>query len=317
MCSNKTTKQILDDNWVDIVKQVNSKVKVAAIAKSYKISPQSIFARLKSKKLPEAFSTTPSTEVRRTVMISMVVLPKLEVLLSNAFKTNKKLTADDVYIKAMSIQQLNSNTPTPLSYFSTATEDDTMLLQTLMETVNYSDIVVGYDIKEILNKRLARFMLKNKPTDYRVIDLKDSLYTATGERYDTFSKVVTNVLKSYLVYTSIIEDKSLWLQCYTGNKTAVKFSIRKRTEEALNKTKDLFKILKPWIKNLPNLTIAGNNINQACPACRSVNISKFGYTYTNVSKFQRFKCNDCGAHSRSRFNSITKEEKAILLTPIH
>ena len=45
----------------------------------------------------------------------------------------------------------------------------------------------------------------------------------------------------------------------------------------------------------------GENIN-GCPCCKSDNIIAKGYRITIVGKYQRFKCNDCGAWSQGKKN---------------
>ena len=48
-----------------------------------------------------------------------------------------------------------------------------------------------------------------------------------------------------------------------------------------------------------------------CPNCASSNLGKRGFTYTNVSKFQRYICKDCGAWSRGRSNLANRDNAVV------
>lgn len=67
----------------------------------------------------------------------------------------------------------------------------------------------------------------------------------------------------------------------------------------------LYKKLLPWINNHPNFGVY-NNLADVCPNCGSRHLQRRGFSYTNVGKYQRFQCVDCGAWSRSKKTEAVK-----------
>ena len=53
-----------------------------------------------------------------------------------------------------------------------------------------------------------------------------------------------------------------------------------------------------------------------CASCGSYNIEREGYYYTNINKFPKYRCKDCGGLSRSRENKNSKEKMKNLLVSI-
>ena len=46
--------------------------------------------------------------------------------------------------------------------------------------------------------------------------------------------------------------------------------------------------------------------------CGSKDVVRYGYAYTGKSKFQRWRCNDCGAETRDSINLFDKEKRKSL-----
>jgi transposase-like protein len=64
---------------------------------------------------------------------------------------------------------------------------------------------------------------------------------------------------------------------------------------------ELYAKLQPWIKNHPNRALYIDNLeDDVCPNCASTNLRARGFALTNMGKFRRFRCHDCGAWSRSK-----------------
>jgi DNA-directed RNA polymerase subunit RPC12/RpoP len=57
----------------------------------------------------------------------------------------------------------------------------------------------------------------------------------------------------------------------------------------------------PWIKQHPNVALHDGEEEHACTKCGGTNLVCRGYVYTSVSKYRRYRCNDCGSWSRARF----------------
>ncbi len=75
--------------------------------------------------------------------------------------------------------------------------------------------------------------------------------------------------------------------------------------------------LRPYIRNHPNTTLDKNTINTAlCPSCGSANLHKRGYSYTNVGKYSRLCCQDCGKWSKERFNEMDSRNKSNIIANV-
>lgn len=62
----------------------------------------------------------------------------------------------------------------------------------------------------------------------------------------------------------------------------------------------LYELMLPWIPKHPNRNLYREaNTPEVCPACGKNHLEKRGFSYTGVSKFQRFRCLDCGKWSRA------------------
>jgi hypothetical protein len=81
-------------------------------------------------------------------------------------------------------------------------------------------------------------------------------------------------------------------------------------------TEEIYERMKPYVK--PHLSlIVGSNLHvEACATCGSDDLTKDGYHFTSVSKFQQYKCNSCKSFSRGRHNLIPKEVRSHLLAPV-
>ena len=72
--------------------------------------------------------------------------------------------------------------------------------------------------------------------------------------------------------------------------------------------------LRPWDSVHPNIGVNIEADSHVCSKCGSKHIKQDGYTYTNVSKYELYKCDDCGGFSRGRKSKLDKEKGKKLLT---
>lgn len=65
---------------------------------------------------------------------------------------------------------------------------------------------------------------------------------------------------------------------------------------------EVFKKLRPFIKNLPNYNIYQPGKTRLCPSCGSTRLKKHGMRTTKVSSYQRYICWDCGSTCSTNMN---------------
>jgi DNA-directed RNA polymerase subunit RPC12/RpoP len=102
----------------------------------------------------------------------------------------------------------------------------------------------------------------------------------------------------------------LWIKCMNNDPKAWEEmeEYNKHDVCLLEKVYDKF---KPWIRNHPNHNLYSEG-SMVCPNCGHSHVQKRGYTYTAVSKYQRYKCFGCGNWFRGSRSVSRIEARNIL-----
>lgn len=70
----------------------------------------------------------------------------------------------------------------------------------------------------------------------------------------------------------------------------------------------LYLKMRPYARFHPNVAVfSEDNKAPACPKCGEQHLVKRGFAYTNVGKFQRYRCEDCGGWSKGRTSLVNKD----------
>lgn len=179
-------------------------------------------------------------------------------------------------------------------------ENDKMILKNLWILLDSADVVIGHNMKAFdVRKANARFIMNNMPppSPFKVIDT-----LLAARQYFFFTSNKLNDLSKYLNIGSKVSTGGfqLWKKCMDGDKESWKKMVAYNKQDVLL-TEKVYLKLRPYIANHPNLTVYTDETNQ-CPKCNSENIKKEGFAYTDVSKYQRYSCKDCGGWSRGKKN---------------
>lgn len=110
------------------------------------------------------------------------------------------------------------------------------------------------------------------------------------------------------------EGHKLWVKCLNGDKAAWS-RMKAYNEQDVLLTERLYEKLLPWIAGHPNHNLFVEADKKLCPNCGANNLHKRGFQYTNVSRFQRYRCMDCGAWSRGRTNTVDRGEANVGVRP--
>jgi hypothetical protein len=195
-----------------------------------------------------------------------------------------------------------------------AEEDDTDLLDDMWDLLDEADCVItqngcNFDVKK-LN---ARFILNGyqPPSSYKHIDtlqIAKKQFGFTSNRLEwmtdklcvEFKKLKHGKFPGFDLWKGMLEDNlDAWNECEEYNIADV-LSLE-----------ELYLKMAAWDTSHPNFNLYGNLEKHVC-RCGSENIVEYGYAYTGVSKFQRYRCKDCGAETRGRVNLLTKEKRKSL-----
>lgn len=180
--------------------------------------------------------------------------------------------------------------------------DDNRIVKSLWKYVNEADILVAYngvdfDVKKINGMFFTHGL--NPPTPYKVVDPCRVARAKFG-----FSSNKMDALAKYLgIPVKMGTDFSLWKACMNGSKKALDymFEYNKKDVEIL---KQIYLKMLPYITNHPNVCnyIDGN---MSCTHCGEThNFEKIDnhYYYTDVNKYQIYRCLTCGSIFRDRYS---------------
>lgn len=192
---------------------------------------------------------------------------------------------------------------------------DKELLKGIWELLDEADVVVGHNAMKFDCKKLnSRFLINGMlpPSPYKIIDtllVAKRYFSFTSNRLDTLGRLL-NLGKK--------EDTGgfeLWRGCLDGDMKSWRKMCKYNKQDVLLLEKVYLK-LRPHIQTHPNYSIYNDDVRPQCPSCGSHDLIKRGYAYTNVSKFSRYRCKNCGKWSRNRVNEISKEKKTSLMVNI-
>jgi hypothetical protein len=169
-----------------------------------------------------------------------------------------------------------------------------------------ADIVVAQNGKRFDIPRLNSRLIQSGYGPYSPVRVVDTLQVAKAQFGFTSNKLawtserLTDAPKSKHKKFPGFE---LWEQCLKDNPAAWA-EMKKYNIQDVVATEKLYKKLRPWINNHPNLGVYrsgdGKDLPHVCPSCASSNVVKWGAYATQQGSYQRYHCKECGGWSRGR-----------------
>lgn len=189
------------------------------------------------------------------------------------------------------------------------TDDDTEILEEVWELMNQADFVLTQNGKRFDEKKLnARFIINGMkpPSSYRSID---TLEIAKRHFGFTSNKLAYMTDKLCKLYKKLDHGKfagfELWKECLKGNPEAWDEMEEYNKYDVLS-LQELYDVLRPWYKAHPNLSVYRDDYRVVCN-CGNTEFNHVGYHYTNLGKYDKFSCTECGSERRGSVNLIPKE----------
>lgn len=192
--------------------------------------------------------------------------------------------------------------------------EDRPILQGIWQLLNDADVVITQNGKKFDVKKLnSRFIINGyqPPSHFKHIDtcqIAKSVFGFTSNKLEYMTdKLCTGHKK---MVKRKFSGFSLWKGCLADNIEAWK------EMEAYNKLdvlslEELYYVMAPWDRKHPNFSLLAGCEQPTC-RCGSVEFVRNGYAYTQVSKFQKYRCVKCGAETRGRTNVLEKSEREAL-----
>ena len=195
-------------------------------------------------------------------------------------------------------------------------ENDKSLLKDIWKLFDEADVVVAhngikFDIPKI-NARFAKHGIK-PPSPYRQVDTlqiarKTFAFTSNKLAFLCELLQVENKKLTHAMFPGF----KLWEQCLKGNIQAWE-EMEEYNKVDVLALEEVYDKLKVWSPSHPNHGVHIDD-SHSCSKCGSKNLIKKGFKFTQVGKYQRYKCLDCGGYSRGRQSLLTTEHKKHLLT---
>ena len=195
-------------------------------------------------------------------------------------------------------------------------EDDRVIIRSLVNLFDEADIVIAhngdrFDFPQVSARALVHGI--NPPSPYKTVDT-----CKVAKKNFAFPSNSLEYLATVLDCHAKDSHKKfpgfeLWLECLRNNDEAWK-EMREYNIQDVITLEEIYLKLRPWINNHPNVAVfeEENEVCQ-CPKCGSENLQWRGYAYTQIGKFHRFQCQDCGGWGRTRYSEKTKEENKVLV----
>jgi len=183
------------------------------------------------------------------------------------------------------------------------TDDDKPLLKKVWNLIDEADILITQNGKRFDAKKLnARFILNgiDPPSPVRHIDtlvIAKKHFAFTSNKLEYLSEKLTP--ESRKTKSKKFSGFELWSECLKGNQDAWK-ELELYNRQDIVALEAVYKRLYPWDNSI-NFQLE----NTGTCTCGSTRFRKKGFFFSNVGKYQRYKCLHCGAHSRSKLNLLT------------
>lgn len=192
-------------------------------------------------------------------------------------------------------------------------EDDSKILKEIWKLLDKADVIITQNGKKFDIKKLnARFIQHGfqPPSSYKHIDT-----LTIAKKYFAFTSNKLEYLTNKLCtkYKKLTKRKysgfELWKECLAGNIDAWK-EMEKYNKQDVLSLEELYYKLVPWDNSI-NFSVYYDKEVNICK-CGSEEFTKNGYCYTATSKFQRYKCKNCGAETRGSENLFSQEKRKSL-----
>jgi hypothetical protein len=172
---------------------------------------------------------------------------------------------------------------------------DNMLLE-LHKLLDEADVVIHYNGDRhdmpIINAEFLKAGFP-PPSPYKNLDL----YKTIRKTFRFTSGKMEHVLKELGLKEKLADGGfATWVGCIENDLEAWA-SMRIYNIGDVDSLEEMYFRVRPWIQNHPSHSAYTQT--HCCPNCGSHFLVKRGYAYTKVSKFQQWRCNDCGKWSRT------------------
>jgi DNA polymerase elongation subunit (family B) len=187
--------------------------------------------------------------------------------------------------------------------------DRAAFIEELWGVLNRADVVVHFNGRRFDVPHCQREFIQlglTPPSPYAQVDL----YTVVKGQFSFPSNRLEYVLKALGRAEKIKTDFALWARVLDGDEKA-QAEMRKYNMQDVRSTKELYRLVLPWIRNHPN-TALYVDADMACVSCGSSDLVREGFAYTRSGRFQQYHCRRCGRWMRGAKRDSTTDLREVL-----
>lgn len=212
------------------------------------------------------------------------------------------------------------NTITAREYFLGDRNPEIMeqVILSLWSLLENADVIVAHNAVRFDNKKIRAKLVEwglPPPKPYKVIDtltISKGQFGFTSNKMDYITKKLGGQGK---IDTGGMQ---LWVDCVENKIPDAWDFMETYCEQDISELINVYRNIRAWDNRHPNLTLFVDDPVGKCPVCLSSNLSQVEgqYTTTNVSKFELFRCGDCGAYRRGATNMVAPQHRRSILRNI-
>jgi hypothetical protein len=194
-------------------------------------------------------------------------------------------------------------------------EDDSKLLKGIWSLLDEADVVITQNGRSFDQRKLqARFIISGmKPnSSYRHIDTKliaQKHFAFPSHKLEYMADKLCTKYKKLKTKEFIGHD--LWKACLKGDLRAWK-EMEKYNKHDVLALEELYTKLRPWDTSVNFNVYNDEELLNSCACGTGYPPVRNGYAYTNLAKYQRYKCPKCGAETRGRQNLLSTAKRSSL-----
>lgn len=167
----------------------------------------------------------------------------------------------------------------------------------IWDLLDEADAIVHYNGKKFDTPTLQWEFIKREgtpPSPFREIDLLQTV----RQKFKPASRKLDYVAQELGIGQKVQHaGMPLWTGCMNGDKESQEEMKGYNIQDTIL-LEELYLRLLPWMTNHPNRQLYSGE-RDTCPSCGGKHIQYRGYSYTNASKFRRFRCESCGSWGKS------------------
>ena len=191
---------------------------------------------------------------------------------------------------------------------------DKKLIEAVVKVLDEADIVIGHNVAKFDLGTIRARAIHHGIKPWSPIKIIDTL-TVAKKQFTFERKTLADIARELGVAPKGEHEKfvgfELWLECLRGNDKAWE-EMKKYNIQDVITNEQVYVEMRPWIPNHPNVANLLDDEVTRCPKCGSKHIHWRGYYTTNVGKYHRFVCKDCGGWGRTRYTVKPLEQRKAL-----